>query len=48
MGTKEFITSYKFAKISNVIYSGVFLEKQIKELNITDFNIVSKNNDFFI
>lgn len=47
METKEFITSYKFAKISNVIYSGVFLEKQIKELNVTDFNIVSKNDDFF-
>mgnify|MGYP001340182526 CR=1 FL=1 len=46
METKEFITSYKFAKISNVIYSGVFLENQIKELNITDFNIVSKNNEF--
>ena len=47
MENKEFITSYKFAKISNVIYSGVFLENQIEDLNISDFNVVSKNNGFF-
>lgn len=46
MENKEFITSYKFAKISNVIYSGVFLENQIEDLNISDFNVVSKNNGF--
>ncbi len=46
MKNKEFITSFKFAKISNIIYSGVFLEDQIEELEITDFNIVNKNNNF--
>ena len=42
----EFITSYKFATISDIIYSGVFTDEQIKELNISNFDIVDKNQDF--
>lgn len=42
----EFITSYKFATISNIIYSGVFTDEQINDLNISNFDIVEKNQDF--
>lgn len=42
----EFITSYKFATISDIIYSGVFTDEQIKDLNLTNFGIVEKNQDF--
>ena len=30
------ISSFKFAEISNVIFSGVFLKSQLDELNLLD------------
>lgn len=42
----EFITSYKFATISDIIYSGVFTDEQIKDLNLSNFRIVEKSQDF--
>ena len=42
----EFISSYKFATISNIIYSGVFTDEQINDLNISNFDIIEKNQDF--
>lgn len=43
---KNLITSYKFAKISNVVFSGVFLPKQIDELKVERYKIVKTINEF--
>lgn len=42
----EFITSYKFAEMSNVVYSGVFTDHQLEELKISRYTLVEKNNEF--
>ena len=47
---KNIITGYKFAEISNIVFSGIFLESQIKSLdlneNIEDY--IAKNEYIFI
>ena len=42
----EFITSYKFAKLADIIYSGVFTDNQISELNISNYIVVEDNHGF--
>ena len=46
--SNELITSFKFATLSNVIFSGIFLENQLDELNIskTDYRIEKFNSGY--
>jgi len=42
----EFITSYKFATISDIIYSGVFTDNQIINLKLSNFDVVEESQNF--
>jgi len=46
MNEVEFISSYKFSKIADVVYSGIFLEEQIRDLNLKNFKVLQKNQDY--
>ena len=41
------ITSIKFAEISNVIFSGVFLPDQIKSLNLKKYKKVNEFGNYY-
>jgi len=43
---KNFITSYKFAKIADIVFSGVFLKTQIDSLKIKNYKIIQNLNNF--
>jgi len=42
----KLITSYKFAKLSNVVFSGVFTDNQIKELQLDNYKIIQNLEKF--
>lgn len=43
----ELITSLKFAEISSIVFSGVFLPEQIEKLGIKNFNKVNRFGEYF-
>lgn len=46
MTNKNVITSYKYAELSDFVFSGVFTNEQLKTLSLQDYKVLSKQDGY--